>query len=60
VREQNLLNWGKNVSVKTFFIPSEASHISWCGTSFSVNILCDISICFISLVYVYYLIFFEG
>jgi hypothetical protein len=45
------------VFVKTFFSPSKASHISWHGMSFSVNILCDISICFISLVYVYYLIF---
>jgi hypothetical protein len=46
-----------HVFVQTFFSPSEASHISWRGTSFSVNILHDISIYFISLVYLYYLIF---
>jgi hypothetical protein len=46
-----------SISIKTFFSPSKASHISWCGTSFFVNILHDISICFISLIYEYYLIF---
>jgi hypothetical protein len=41
----------------TYFGPFEAPHISCNGMTFIVNILHDISICFIALVYVNYLVF---
>jgi hypothetical protein len=49
------------IFVKKYFDPAEASHILRNAMSFaSVNILCDIHICFIGLVYMTVWFFFEG
>jgi hypothetical protein len=46
-----------SVCFVTYFGPFEAPHILCNGMSFIVNILRDIGICFITLVYVNYFIF---
>jgi hypothetical protein len=45
---------------KRYFGPFEAPHISCNGMSFSVNILLDINVCFVTSVYNGCLVFFEG
>jgi hypothetical protein len=45
---------------KRYFGPFVAPHISCNGTSFFVNILHNITVCFVTSIYMDCLVFFEG